>query len=171
MDYPYIGRRVEEIKGCCVLAECWVVEAILCDNRHGFVNACSIQCCTGNLCNNNTLQPTPSSVERAMYVTPSNTVAHTSHVSQTRLTTLVSGITVTSSVITRFSEATKTSTNSSWSSAKTRPVFFSSALLTFERNTVKVQAAFGSANRFLISHYFLLLTATLGSAIFVFVKF
>lgn len=177
MDYPYIGRRVEEIKNCCILAECWVVKAILCENKHGFVNACSIQCCTGNLCNNDSLQPTRSSVPRAMHVTPSKIVARasfaradTSHVSQTHLTALVSGISVTSSSITRFSEATK-HINSSWTSAKTRPVFSNSVMLSVERNTVKVQAAFASADRFLIPHYFLLLMATFGSATFVSGKF
>ena len=169
MDYPLIGRIVEKIKNCSVLAHCTFLETLLCDNKHGFVNACSIQCCTGNLCNNNILQPTRSSVTRGTRVSLASSItranitrAITSHVKLTRALK----ISVPPSSTTQISKPTKTNISSCWTSVKTQSVLFSSSLRTTQANTDKVQVVSASGNVVFIQFHFLLLTATsLGSGI------
>lgn len=175
MDYPFIGRIVENIKNCSVLAHCTFLETLQCDNTYGFVNACSIQCCTGNLCNNKTLQPTRSSVTRGTNVSIASAIACanitraiTSHVKLTRALK----ISLPPSSTTRISKPTKTNISSSWTFVKTQRVLFSGSLRTTQANTDKVQAVSSSGNIVFIQFHFFLLTATsLGSGIINHVRF
>ena len=162
MDYPFIGRFVEQIKNCSVLAHCSFLETLHCGNAHGFVNACSIECCTGNLCNNKTVQLTRSSVTRGTRVSLASAITRgnvtrvvTNHVSLTRALK----ISVTPPSTTRISKPAKANISLSWTSVKTRRVLFSSSLRTTQDNTVNVQAVSASGNIFLIQFHFLLLTA------------
>lgn len=172
MDYPLIGRRMEQIKNCSVLADCGFLETLLCENTYGFINSCSIQCCTGNLCNNKTFQLTQGSVTRGNLkstVTRTNfTRAITSHVTLTRKPGLTSGISMTSSPsITRISKTTKTSMRTSWTSVKSQHVLSSSthALPTTKAPSADVEAVCANANRFIFQLRFLLLMAILGSSV------
>lgn len=169
MDYPLFGRRVEQIKNCSVLAYCGFLESMLCHNRHGFVNSCSIECCTGNLCNKKTLQLAQSTVTPVTRVTYSSSITRanftrvlTSHVTLTRAPKLTSSIDVSPSSISRNTERTKSNMRTSWTSVKSQFVLFSSVLPTTKPVTVEVQLVCASANRFFIQLSVLLLMAFLG---------
>jgi len=154
MDYPIIGRRTEVLKNCSVLAKCSFLETLICDNFYGFINSCSIECCTGDLCNNKTFQYSKTSV------TPTNFGIVETRVNVTR--TVVSNnatrkpddtseITMTSTVSMiqnsmSFEKALTswTSVTTSWTSQKSQGAIFSSARPAIEP-TIEVKPVSGDA--------------------------
>ena len=156
MDYPFIGRRVEVSKNCSVLAQCSFLETLMCDNFYGFINSCSIQCCTGDLCNNKTFQYSTTSL------TPTNVGIVETRVNVTR--TIMSNnatrrpgerseITLTSSISsirnTMSSEKALTSwtlATTSWTSPKSQVGIFNSTRPSIEP-AVEATAVSGYAKR------------------------
>lgn len=149
MDYPLVGRRIEVLKNCSVLAHCSLLETLWCDNSYNFVNSCAIQCCTGDMCNNKTFQYNASSVTQ---VTP--------RVNATRTVTLA-----TSSVSLIRSTVTYERALTSWTSATSQEDIFSSASTAAIEPTVKVIAVSGDAKRIYNQMSVLLLMVILGSGI------
>lgn len=156
MDYPIIGRRVEVLKNCSVLAQCSFLETLICDNFYGFINSCSIQCCTGDLCNNKTFQYSTTSVKPTNFGIVETRVNVTRGVTSnnaTRMPDDTSEITPTSSVsLIRKSLSSKkamtswTSATTSWTSQENQGAIFSSARPAIEA-TVEATAASGDAKR------------------------
>lgn len=160
MDYPLIGRRVELLKNCSVLAHCGFLEQLECDNHYGLIDNCSIQCCTGDLCNNETYQYNTTSVTREK-VTRTVTRAITTN-EATRAPELTSAISMTSSEISTTTDHERALT--SWTSETGQVAIFSSAIPTIEP-AVKVNAISGDAKRILVQPPVLMLMVILGSGI------
>lgn len=147
-DFPLIGRRVETIKNCSVLKDCGFLQSLYCYNHSGIVENCFIKCCTGNLCNDNTLKHVESPVTRLNFITtityPSLTRATRSQV--TIATPGLPGQQLTSSSMSRiYSASAETGMSTGWTSAST-PTY------TFSRDLVqpplrKTNAPCGGADR------------------------
>lgn len=169
MDYPVFGRRVEVLKNCSVLADCSFLESLLCNNFYNLINSCSIQCCTGDLCNNKTIQYSASSTTRgstASVKTRANATRTVTRVTMSNNATptpeLTSGINMTSSVPLIRSTITHERALPSWTSAKGQEAMFSSASPAIEP-TVQVRAVSGSAKRIYVHLPSLLLMTILGT--------
>ena len=122
MDYPIIGRRVEVLKNCSVLAQCSFLETLICDNFYGFINSCSIQCCTGDLCNNKTYQYRTTSVKPTNFGTVEacvNVTRGVVSINATRMPDDTSEITMTSSVSSIRNSLSSEKALTSWTSATT----------------------------------------------------
>jgi len=122
MDYPLIGRRMEVLKNCSVLAQCSFLETLICSNFHGLINSCSGQCCTGDLCNNKTFQYSATSVTPMSF----GIVQTRSHITRTIVTSNAtrmpydtSEITMTSSVSSIRNSMSSEKALTSWTSAAT----------------------------------------------------
>lgn len=156
MDYPLIGRRMEVIKNCSVLADCSFIGAVMCSNIYGFVNSCSIQCCTGDLCNNKTFQYSTTSLTPTNFgiletrVNISRTVMPNN---ATRMPHKTPKITMSSSLsLSRNSVSSEkalttwSSAATSWTSQKSQVAIFSSAPPVIEP-TVGVTTVSGDAEK------------------------
>ena len=151
MDYPIIGRRMEVLKNCSVLAHCSFLGTLLCDNYYGFTNSCSIQCCTGDLCNNNTFQYSTNSVKPTNFGIVETRVNITRTVisnNASRKPDERSEITMTSSLSMSSEKALTswTSAATSWTSQKSQVAIFSSGRPAIEP-TVEVITVSGYARR------------------------
>lgn len=180
MDYPVFGRRVEVLKNCSVLADCSFLESLLCNNVYNLINSCSIQCCTGDLCNNKTIQNSASSTTRgstASVETRANVTQTVTRANITRTATratmsnnatrtpeLTSGINMTSTAPSIRSSTSFERAVTSWTSAKSQEAMFSSASPAFEP-TVHVRAVSGSTKRIYVQLPVLLLMTILSSGI------
>lgn len=170
VDYPVIGRRVEVSKNCSVLAHCSFIESVLCDNFYRFINSCSIQCCTGDLCNNKTFQYGTTSLTPTNFGSAETRVNVTRTVmsnNATRIPDVTSEITMTSSVSSIRNSITSekaltswTSALTSWTSQKSQVAIFSSAPPAIEP-TVEVKAGSGDAKRICIKLSVLMLMTIL----------
>ena len=110
------------LKNCSVLAECSFLETLICDNFYGFINSCSIQCCTGDLCNNMTYQYSKTSVKPTNFGTVETRVNVTQGVmsnNTTRIPDDTSEITMTSSVSSVRNSLSSEKAMTSWTSAAT----------------------------------------------------
>lgn len=174
MDYPIIGRRVEVLKNCSVLAHCSFLETLICDNSYGFINSCSIQCCTGDLCNNKTFQYSTTSVKPTNFGTVETRVNVTRGVmsnNSTRMSDDTSKITMTSSVSSMRNSMSSekaltsgTSATTSWTSQESQVVIFSSARPAIEA-TVEVTEVSGDATRICVKLPVVMLMTVLVSGI------
>ena len=162
-DYFLIGRRVEQIKGCSVLAHCGFLKSMLCNNKDGFIKNCSVECCTGNLCNNETFKRTQSSI---MHVNFSSTIT------QTRFSSVIdSHVTITQAPSSSINRIFKTSNMSiSWISTKSQVVVFSSAHAQPSTKvvTTKVKAICAGTDSIFIHLPFVLLMVVLSSGVIIF---
>ena len=169
MDYPFIGRRMEVIKNCSVLADCSFIGAVMCSNIYGFVNSCSIQCCTGDLCNNKTFQYTTTSTTPTNYRILETRVNITSTVMQnnaTRIPHKTPEITLSSSLsLSRNSMSSekaltsRSSATTAWTSQKSQVAIFSSAPPVIEP-TVGVSTGSGDAEKISVSKLTVLMPMT-----------
>ncbi|XP_032237645.2 uncharacterized protein LOC116618245 [Nematostella vectensis] len=50
-DFPFVGVRFSQEKGCAFKAECNFLRTIKCDDIDGFLKSCELSCCTGDNCN------------------------------------------------------------------------------------------------------------------------
>ena len=171
MDYPIIGKRMEVLKNCSVLAQCSFLETLICNNSDGLINSCSGQCCTGDLCNNKTFQYTVTSV------TPTNfgIVERRSNITRTivssnatRMPDDTYEITMTSSVSSIRNSMSSEKLLKSWTSATTfwtqesQGALFSSAAI---EPTVEATAVSGYAKRICAKLLVLVLMTILVSGI------
>ena len=147
-DYFLIGRRVEQIKGCSVLAHCGFLKSMLCNNKDGFIKNCSVECCTGNLCNNETFKRTQSSITHVNFSS-----------------------TITQAPSSSINRIFKTSNMSiSWTSTKSQVVVFSSAHAQPSAKvvTTKVKAICAGTDSIFIHLPFVLLMVVLSSGVIIF---
>jgi hypothetical protein len=63
-NFPAIGIRFTEDKGCAFQGECEFLRTILCHDIDGFLMSCSLTCCVGDNCNQGSLslplKPSPT---------------------------------------------------------------------------------------------------------------
>ena len=144
------------IKNCSVLAHCSFLGSLMCGNLYGFTNSCSIQCCTGDLCNNKTFHYSTTSatatnfgiVETRVNITrtvkSNNATRKPDERSEIPMTSSVSLI--QSSMSSEKALTSWTSATISWTSQKSQVATFSSARPAIEP-TVEVTAVSGYARR------------------------
>lgn len=130
-EYPLIGRRVEKTKNCSVLKDCGFLQSLHCHNKSGFIENCFIKCCTGNLCNDNTVKQVKSPVTRLNFITityPSLTRATRSQ--ETIATPGLPALQLSSSSMHRiYSASAETDMSTRWTSATTLTYMFSRDLV------------------------------------------
>ena len=161
---------MEVLKNCSVLADCSFIGSLLCDNFHKLINSCSIQCCTGELCNNKTYQYGPSPVTRGSIENAGTRANFTQTVTRATITDnasrtpQLSGIGMTSAVSWVRGTIAYERSFRSRTSAKSQEDVFSSAYPAMEP-TVKVRALCGEAKRIYVLLPVLVLMTILGCGI------